>query len=130
MATYQTIVLMNLSKWENPNKPGTGFSLDVVQLVKDGKSTGIGVEKVYYKDGGAKRICKPLGHIDLNRVWEKKAEIKAYVNNPPAVAPPPEPEPLTGGSMGGGSLGGGSLGGGSLGGGRIADETPGESDPF
>lgn len=127
MAAYTTIVLMNLSKWENPNRAGTGFSLDVVQSVHEGKSKGVGVEKVSFKDGGAKRYGRPLSLMDFKKVKEHWPEILAFMNNPPAVPPPAEPEPLTGGSMGGGEgLGGGSLGGGSLGGGKIADE----SDPF
>lgn len=115
MATYRTIVLLNLSHWENPNKPGTGYSLDVVQSVQDGKNKGVGVEKVYFKDGGAKRIGKPLAGQDLNRVWEHKAEIKALMDNPPPVPPEPEPDAtLEGGSIGGGSLGGGTIGGGTI----------------
>ena len=115
MATYQTIVLLNLRKWENPNKPGTGYSLDVVHCVTDGKSKGVGVEFVYFKDGGAKRIGKPMMGADLNRVWEHKAEIKALMDNPPPVPPEPTPDPtLEGGGLGGGSLGGGSIGGGTI----------------
>lgn len=98
MATYQTIVLLNLSRWENPNKPGTGYSVDVVQTVVDGKNKGVGVEKVYFKDGGDKRIGKPLFGQDLNRVWEHRVEIKALMDNPPPVPQAPEPGALGQGS--------------------------------
>lgn len=99
MPNYQTIVLLNLSKWENPNKPGTGYSLDVVHSVVDGQSKGVGVEKVYFKDGGTKRIGKPLGKIDLTKVWERRPEIKALMDNPPPIPGPGEIEPLAGGTM-------------------------------
>lgn len=116
MTTYQTIVLLNLRVWNNPNKPGTGYSLDVVQSVADGKSKGVGVELVYFKDGGSKRIGKPMMGKDLNTVWENRAKIKELMDNPPPVPPPPPPdESLAGGSLGGGEgLGGGSIGGGTI----------------
>lgn len=104
MATFQTVVLLNLSIWNNPNKPGTGYSLDVVHTIMDGQSKGVGVEKVYFRDGGAKRIGKPLGKIDLSKVWERKTEIKALMDQPPPVPQPLDPEPLTGGSLGGGTM--------------------------
>lgn len=120
MATYQTLILLNLSKWDNPKKPGTGYSLDVVQSVTDGRNMGVGVEKVYYKDNGAKRMGRPLQRMDFKRCAEKWKDIIALMEKPPAVPPPPAAEPLTGGTLGGGGgLGGGSLGGGSLGGGTI-----------
>ena len=95
MANYQTIVLLNLRHWENDKKPGTGYSLDVVQTVADGKSKGVGVEFVYYKDGGAKRYGKPIQGKDLNLIWTERARIKELMDHPPAVPPPPEPEPLS-----------------------------------
>ena len=98
MPTYRTIVLLNLRAWDNPKNPGTGYSLDVVQSVKDGKSMGVGVELVYYKDGGAKRIGKPIQGKDLNLVWTRKAEIKALMDNPPAVPKDPEPTPIDAGA--------------------------------
>lgn len=112
MAKYQTIVLLNLSSWSNPNKPGTGFSLDVVQTVSDGRNKGVGVERVYFSDNGNKRIGKPLFGADLNRVWENKAKIKELMDNPPPIpAPPPPDTTLEGGGLGGGSVGGGKIGG-------------------
>ena len=115
MAVYQTIILLNLSHWDNPGKPGTGYSLDVVQSVADGKNKGVGVEKVYYKDGGIKRIGKPLSAMDLNRVWDNRAKIKELMDNPPPIpAPPPPDTTLEGGGLGGGSVGGGSIGGGTI----------------
>ena len=107
MAEYKNIVLLNLSKWDNPKSPGTGYSIDVVHVTQDGKSKGVGVEKVYYKDDGAKRFGKPLFGKDLNTVWKMKAEIKALMDNPPPIPAAPEPAPLdTGGDLG---AGGGSL---------------------
>ena len=100
MATYQTIVLLNLSKWENPGKPGTGFTLDVVQSIMDGKSKGVGVEKAYWKDGGAKRMPKMLSRMDFKRCAEKWSEILNLMEHPPAVPPPAEPEPLSDAGMG------------------------------
>lgn len=115
MAVYQTLVLLNLRRWDNPNKPGTGYSLDVVHCITDGKSKGVGVEFCFFKDGGAKRIGKPMMGADLNRIWERRAEIKALMDNPPAVPPPPEPDTtLSGGELGGGTLGGGTIGGGTI----------------
>lgn len=93
MATYQTIVLLNLSKWENPQKPGTGFTLDVVNSVCDGKSKGVGVEKAYYKDNGEKRMPKMLSRMDFKKVAERWPEILGLMENPPPIppeAPPPD----------------------------------------
>ncbi len=97
MAEYKTIVLLNLSKWENPNKPGTGFTLDVVLAVQDGQSKGIGVEKAYFKDGGEKRMPKMLGRKDFAKCKEHWPKILALFDNPP---PLPEVKPLeTGGAI-------------------------------
>lgn len=107
MAAYQTYILLNLSKWDNPKKPGTGYSLDVVHETQDGKSRGVGVEKVYYKDNGAKRIGKPMNGKDLNRIWEQKARIKELMDHPPPL-PQPEAAPPLAQPMGGlGGTGGG-----------------------
>ena len=91
MAQFQTIVLLNLSRWENPKpgKEGTGFTVDVVQEIMGGRSMGVGVGKFYFKDNGAKRILKTLNGKDLNTVWLRKAEIKELMDNPPKVQPPP-----------------------------------------
>ena len=99
MATYQTIVLLNLSVWENPNKPGTGYSLDVVQSVVDGQSKGVGVEKVYFKDDGAKRIGKPLQRNDFRALKQRWSEVLGLMENPPPVPPPPAVEPLAAGGI-------------------------------
>lgn len=104
MATFTTIVLMNLSKWENPRKPGTGYSLDVVHSIVDGQSKGVGVERVYFMNGGAKRIGKPLGKIDLEKIWDNRPAIKELMANPPPVPGPAEMESLGGGSIGGGTM--------------------------
>ncbi len=127
MATYLTLVLLNLNRWENPKKPGTGYSLDVVQSVQDGKNKGVGVEKVYFKDGGAKRILKPLAGADLNTVWKERDRIKGLMDNPPPIPAPAQPDTLGGAPEGtwgdrAGGVGGGSLGGGSIGGGKIDSE--------
>lgn len=97
MADYKNIVLLNLHKWDNPSKPGTGYSIDVVHVTMDGKSKGVGVEKVYYKDDGAKRFGKPLFGKDLNRIWEMKKEIKALMDSPPPIPEPAAAAPLDGG---------------------------------
>ncbi len=90
MATYQTLILLNLRKWDNHS-------------VADGKSKGVGVEFVYYKDDGAKRIGKPLQGKDLNRVWEMRKEIKALMDNPPPIPVPEAAEPIAeGGDLAGG----------------------------
>jgi hypothetical protein len=96
MATYQTLVLINLSKWDNPNKPGTGFTLDVVHSICDGKSKGVGVEKAYYKDNGEKRMPKMLSRMDFKKVAERWPEILALMDNPPPVpeVKPQEPQTL------------------------------------
>lgn len=85
MADFKTIILLNLSCWSNPKKPGTGYSLDVVQSVCDNKSLGVGVEKVYFKDEGAKRIGKPLGRLDFKKCAEHWPKILALMDNPPAL---------------------------------------------
>ncbi len=88
MATYQTIVLLNLSAWDNPNKPGTGFTLDVVLSVCDGASKGVGVEKAYYKtegDGTIKRMPKMLQRKDFSKIKEHWPKILEYFDNPPPV---------------------------------------------
>lgn len=94
MPTYQTLILLNLRRWDNDKNPGTGYSLDVVHTVADGKSKGVGVEFVYFKDGGAKRYGKPIQAKDLNRIWEMKVQIKELMDNPPPIPAAPEPAPL------------------------------------
>ncbi len=118
---FDHIPLLSLNRWENPNKLGTGFELRVVHMVQDGKSKGVGVEKVYFYDDGKKFIGKPMQLKDLETVFGRREEIKFLAKNPPPVPPPPEPEPLSGGSLGGDGtwgdrtgLGGGSIGGGSI----------------
>ena len=85
MATFTSIVLLNLSKWDNPKKPGTGYSLDVVQSVCDNVSKGVGVEKVYYKDDGAKRFARMLDRKDFKTCAEKWPQILGLMDNPPAL---------------------------------------------
>ncbi len=124
MATYQTLVLMNLSRWDNPNKPGTGYTLDVVHQLQDGKSKGVGVEKAYFKDNGDKRMPKMLGRLDFKKCAEHWPKILALMDNPPPLPAPTEPEPIMGGTLGGtGGMfqddGHNSLGGGNIGGGKI-----------
>lgn len=99
MATYQTIVLMNLSMWENPNKIGTGFTLDVVMSVVDGKNKGVGVEKAYWKDGGTKRMPKMLTRMDFKKCAENWSKILSLMDNPPPVPTPAAAEPLDGGNI-------------------------------
>ncbi len=117
MAVYQTLILLNLRKWDNPNKPGTGYSLDVVQSVTDGQSKGVGVEFVYYKDDGAKRIGKPIQGKDLNRIWEMRVQIKELMDNPPPIPEPVAAAPIEAGgdlAAGGGFGETAGLDGGSL----------------
>lgn len=93
MADYKTIVLLNLSKWENPKKPGTGFTLDVVQSVCDNKSMGVGVEKAYFKtddNGGVKRMPKMLSRMDFKKCAEHWPQILDLMEHPPAL---PEIQP-------------------------------------
>ncbi len=88
MATYQTIVLMNLSKWENPKKLGTGFTMDVVMSVQDGVRKDVGVEKAYFKDdgnGGVKRMPKLLNRKDFKLCAENWPKILDLMENPPPV---------------------------------------------
>ncbi len=88
MADYKTIVLLNLSSWTNPNKPGTGFTLDVVHSVADNVSKGVGVEKAYFKDdgnGGVKRMPKMLSRADFKRCAENWPKIIALMDNPPPL---------------------------------------------
>lgn len=92
MPEYKTIVLLNLSKWENPAKPGTGFTLDVVHSVVDGKSKGVGVEKAFFRDGGEKRMPKMLSKMDFKRCAENWPKILALMDNPPPL-PEIQPEP-------------------------------------
>lgn len=98
MPEYKTIVLFNLSKWENPAKPGTGFTLDVVQSVVDGKSKGVGVEKAYFKEGGEKRMPKMLSRMDFKQCAEHWPKILAFMDNPP---PLPEVEAPNNGAIDG-----------------------------
>jgi hypothetical protein len=115
MANYINIPLLSLSRWENDKKPGTGYEVRVVHVTQDGKSKGVGVEKVYFYSDGKKTIGKPLFGKDLNTIWKMRAEIKDLMDNPPPVPPEPEPDTtLEGGGLGGGSLGGGSIGGGTI----------------
>lgn len=97
MADYRTIVLFNLSKWENPNKLGTGYTLDVVMSVQDNVSKGVGVEKAYFKDGGEKRIPKMLQRKDFAKCKEHWPQILYFMDNPPPI---PEVKPMeTGGPI-------------------------------
>lgn len=105
MADYKSITLLSLNKWENEKKPGTGFELRVVHMILDGKSKGVGVEKVYFYANGEKTIGKSLQGKDLNTIWTHKVEIKALMDNPPPIPAAPEPAPLDDGS----TLGGGTL---------------------
>lgn len=105
MAAYKNIVLMVLSKWDNPSKPGTGFELRVVHTLSDNKSKGVGVEKVYFYADASKSVGKPLSRADFKRVGEKWKEIAALMDNPPPVPKAPDPEPLAAtGDLGGGTL--------------------------
>lgn len=90
MATYQTIVLLSLNKWENPGKAGTGFELRVVHIIVDNKSKGVGVEKVYFYQDGAKTIGKPLQRKDFSTIKEHWPKILSLMDNPPPV---PEVKP-------------------------------------
>ena len=90
MAEYKTIVLLNLSRWENPNKAGTGFTLDVVQSVVDNQSKGVGVEKAYFKDNGEKRMPKMLLRMDFKKCAENWPRILDLMEHPPAL---PEIQP-------------------------------------
>lgn len=123
MANKDThIVLLVLSHWENPNKLGTGYDVRAVHVVSaDGKSRGVGVEKVYFYEGGNKFIGKPLQIKDLETVFDRREEVKALAKNPPPIPPPVQPEPLTGGTLGGDGKWGDrtGLGGGPIGGGKI-----------
>lgn len=135
MANKDThIVLLVLNRFEFKDKEskaptGKGFETRVVHVVSaDGKSRGVGVEKVYFYEDGKKFIGKPLQVKDLETVWANREEIKALSKNPPPIPPPAPIEALTGGTLGGGdgvwgdrkSLGdGGGIGGGSIGGGQI-----------
>lgn len=103
MPEYRTIILFNLSKWENPGKPGTGFTLDVVQSVVDGQSKGVGVEKAYFKDGGAKRMPKMLSRMDFTKCAEHWPKILDLMEHPPAlpeVKPAEASKPIDGGIFG------------------------------
>jgi hypothetical protein len=117
------IVLFVIDRFEFKDKDsgaltGKGFELRVVHVIsEDQKSRGAGVEKVYFYEGGTKSIPKVLQRKDLNKVWEKKDEIKKFFDNPGPIPPLPLPEPLVGGELGGGGLGGTGLGGADLGGG-------------
>lgn len=106
MANYINYPLLSLSRWENEKKPGTGYEVRVVHVTQDGRSKGVGVEKVYFYNDGKKAIGKPLFGKDLNRVWEMKKEIKALMDNPPPIPAAPEPAPL---DAGGSDLAGGGL---------------------
>ena len=90
MAKSTMIVLLNISSWLNPKKEGQGTSLDVVHEVQDGKSYGVGVEKVYYLEGGAKRIPKKMDKFDFKRCAERWGEIKPLLDSKPPV---PEVKP-------------------------------------
>lgn len=103
MAEYKNYPLLSLSRWENDKKPGTGYEVRVVHVTQDGRSKGVGVEKVYFYDDGKKVIGKPLFGKDLNTVWKMKAEIKALMDNPPPIPPPAAAAPLeSGGDLAGG----------------------------
>lgn len=105
------VVLLVLNHWDNPNKPGTGFELRVVHVVSaDQKSRGAGVEKVYFYDEGRKFIGKVLQAKDFSTLKARWPEVLAFLQDPGPVPPLPEPEPLSGGTLGGGEgLGGGAM---------------------
>ncbi len=115
MAKSTFIVLLNLSKWNNPKQEGQGITLDVVQEVKDGKNKGVGVQKAYFMEAGAKRIPWKMERKDFKVCAERWGEVVSLFDNPPPLPPTPEPEPLSGGSLSGGEgLGGGSMSGGKM----------------
>lgn len=90
MPKYTDIVLLELSKWENPNKPGTGFILEVVHTItEDRKSKGVGVQKVYFYQDGEKKIGKPLQRKDFTTVKERWGEILSLMESPPPVPEAP-----------------------------------------
>lgn len=92
MAKSTLIVLLNLDVWNNPKKPGQGNSLDVVQEVNEGRSFGVGVEKVYFLENGTKRIPKKMERKDFKTCADRWPEILGLMNNPPpipAALPPP-----------------------------------------
>lgn len=95
MPAFRTIVLLSLNRWENEKKPGTGYELRVVHSIQDGKSRGVGVEKVYFYADGAKTIGKPLQRKDFSTIKQRWVEVLGLMDNPPEVPPPAEPEPLS-----------------------------------
>jgi hypothetical protein len=122
------VVLKELSNWKSPNKPGSGFALQVVQEIRDGKDPCtlrgtdsvhqcVGVRKVWYSQQGEKVICKMLAFYDFKKVDEHRPQIEGWMRSPPPVPGPKEPAPLAGGTFAtagdtfrtDGGLGGGRL---------------------
>ena len=90
MADFKNIVLLSLNRWENPKKLGTGYELRVVHMVNDNKSMGVGVEKVYFYQDGAKAIGKPLQRKDFATIKDHWPKVLDLMTNPP---PLPEVQP-------------------------------------
>lgn len=85
MPDYKTLVLLSLNRWENPNKLGTGYELRVVHIIRDNKSQGVGVEKVYFYQDNTKTIAKPLQRKDFATLKERWPQVLALMDNPPPV---------------------------------------------
>lgn len=101
MPDIDGVELLTIASRE-PNEKYNGWTIRVIQWVKDGKSISVQLEnrKTFLKDGEIRPgKAKGFSAKDLDTVKPHWAKIMALLRNPPAVKPKdPEPdlEPVDG----------------------------------